>query len=44
MSLLHIKTPDNINEFHVRYNKIEGVGILISPNGDTYFILDSGDY
>ena len=44
MSFLSIKTPDNSSNFQVRYNKAESVGILTTPNCDTYFILDSGDY
>ena len=39
-----IVTPDGENEFQVRYIRNEGVGVLCTSNGKSYFLLDSKDY
>ena len=39
-----IVTPDGENEFQVRYMRNEEVGILCTPTGKSYFLLDSKDY
>lgn len=39
-----IVTTDGENEFQVRYMRNESVGILCTPTGKSYFLLDSKDY
>ncbi len=40
----NIVLKDGTKEFQVRFSKDEGVGLLTTEKGDSYYILDSGEY
>jgi hypothetical protein len=40
----HIKTDSNEDEFHVRFLKDDGVGLLTTKTDKSYLVLDSLDY
>ena len=39
-----IETPDGEKDFQVRYIQDESVGVICTPTGKSYFLLDSADY